>query len=87
MQCMKHYTYTIEIHPADTGETGYWVSVPALPGCFTQGDTYEEALVNAEEAIIGHLEALAKAGQSIPHESAVPSKLVIGVGLNLPVAS
>ena len=55
---MKHYAYTIEIHPADPGETGYWVSVPALPGYFTQGDTYEEALVNAEEAIIGHLEAL-----------------------------
>jgi antitoxin HicB len=62
MEWMKHYTYTIEIHPAEPGETGYWVSVPALPGCFTQGDTYEDALVNAEEAIIGHLEALAKAG-------------------------
>jgi antitoxin HicB len=84
---MKNYRYTIEIHPADPGETGYWVSVPALPGCFTQGETYEEALLNAEEAIVGHLEALAKAGQEIPQESGRPAKLVIGVGLNLPVPS
>jgi len=84
---MKRYTYTIEIHPADPREIGYWVSVPALPGCFTQGDTYEDALVNAEEAIIGHIEALAKAGHPIPHESDVPSRLVIAVGLSLPVTS
>ena len=84
---MKHYTYTIEIHPADPGETGYWVSVPALPGCFTQGDTYEDALVNAEEVIIGYLESLAKDGLPIPLESAVPLKLVLCVGLSLPVSS
>lgn len=38
-------------------EDGVWVvTVPALPGCFTQGDTKEEALANAREAIELHLE-------------------------------
>lgn len=38
-------------------EDGVWVvSVPALPGCFTQGATREEALANAKEAIALHLE-------------------------------
>jgi predicted RNase H-like HicB family nuclease len=67
----RHFTYTIELHPADAalGEKGYWVSVPALPGCFSQGDTYEEALEKAREAIECRLEALAKDGEPIPVES------------------
>ena len=35
---------------------GFSVSVPALPGCFSQGDTFEEALRNIEEAIALYLE-------------------------------
>lgn len=45
---------------------GYVVSVPALPGCFTQGDTIEEALERAKEAIAGHLAALAQEGLPLP---------------------
>ncbi|MGQ9497511.1 MAG: type II toxin-antitoxin system HicB family antitoxin [Desulfotomaculales bacterium] len=45
---------------------GYVVSVPALPGCFTQGDTVEEALERAKEAIAGHLAALAREGGLAP---------------------
>lgn len=33
-------TYTIVVEPEPTG--GYWVFVPALPGCFTRGDTVKE---------------------------------------------
>ncbi|MEI6816672.1 MAG: type II toxin-antitoxin system HicB family antitoxin [Bacteroidota bacterium] len=40
-------------------ETGYFVAeVPALPGCFTQGKTVEEATVNIKEAIEGWLEVM-----------------------------
>ena len=41
--------YKIELNPAEEG--GYNVVIPELPGCFTQGDTYDEAINNASEAI------------------------------------
>ena len=40
-------------------EAGYFVAeVPALPGCFSQGKTYEEAIANIKEAIEGWLEVM-----------------------------
>ena len=40
-------------------EAGYYVAeVPALPGCFSQGQTYEEAIANIKEAIQGWLEVM-----------------------------
>lgn len=53
--------FNIILHPAEEG--GFNVSVPALDGCFTQGDTEEEAVRNAEEAIICYLEGLEKLNQ------------------------
>ncbi len=43
------------IHEADEG--GYWAEVPALPGCFSQGDTIDEIHANIREAIECHLDA------------------------------
>jgi predicted RNase H-like HicB family nuclease len=40
---------TIVVHNAEEG--GYWAEVPSLPGCATQGDTFEELLENLYEAI------------------------------------
>ena len=41
-------------------EAGYYVAeVPALPGCLSQGRTYEEAIANIKEAIEGWLEVMA----------------------------
>ena len=39
-------------------EEGYAVWVPDLPGCWSQGDTEEEALENIKDAIIGYLETV-----------------------------
>jgi len=40
-------------------EAGFFVAeVPALPGCFSQGKTYEEAIANVKEAIEGWLEVM-----------------------------
>jgi len=41
------------LHEAEEG--GYWAEVPAIPGCATQGETYEELLANLHEAIAGCL--------------------------------
>jgi predicted RNase H-like HicB family nuclease len=50
-------------------EEGNWlVSVPAIPGCHTWGDSREEALANAREAIEGCLESLRESGDSLPED-------------------
>jgi predicted RNase H-like HicB family nuclease len=41
------------IHRAEEG--GFWAEVPAIPGCATQGDTFEELLQNIYEAVEGCL--------------------------------
>lgn len=41
------------IHPAEEG--GYWAEVPALPGCITEGDTWEEVMENLQDAVEGWL--------------------------------
>ena len=43
------------IHSAEEG--GFWAEVPALPGCYSQGETMEETLENIREAIECHLDA------------------------------
>jgi predicted RNase H-like HicB family nuclease len=43
----------VVVHEAEEG--GYWAEVPALPGCATEGDTFEELLQNLYEAIEGCL--------------------------------
>lgn len=43
----------VVVHEADEG--GYWAEVPALPGCATQGETFEELLRNLYEAVEGCL--------------------------------
>lgn len=43
----------VVIHTAEEG--GYWAEVPAIPGCATQGDTFEELLQNIYEAVEGCL--------------------------------
>lgn len=44
---------------------GYTVTVPSLPGCISEGDTFEEAKINISEAITAYLESLAKDGEDI----------------------
>jgi predicted RNase H-like HicB family nuclease len=56
--------YHVELEPEEGG--GYSVHVPALPGCHTQGDTMDEALANAREAIELHIEGLKEIGHPVP---------------------
>ncbi len=50
--------FNVKLEKAEEG--GYVVTVPALDGCFTQGETVEDALENAKEAILCYLEGLEK---------------------------
>ena len=53
--------FNVVLEPAEEG--GFNVTVPALDGCFTQGETEGEALKNAKEAILCYLEGLEKLNQ------------------------
>jgi predicted RNase H-like HicB family nuclease len=54
-----------------TDHQAFGVVVPDLPGCFSAGDTLEEAMVNAEEAIVAWIEVALDAGLEIPKASSV----------------
>lgn len=75
---MTERQYTILLHP-DPDEGGYTVTVPALPGCITQGETLEEAIVMARDAIKLHIETLAADGQPVPEEPEHPQAIIITV--------
>jgi antitoxin HicB len=64
---MHTYEYTIVIERQPEGE--YLVTVPALPGCFTEGRTLEEARVMAADAVSAYLYSLRKHGEPIPVEA------------------
>jgi predicted RNase H-like HicB family nuclease len=63
----------------DLEEGGYTVTVPALPGIVTQGETMEEAIAMAKDAILLHIEGLMAEGLPVPEESAHPQTLIIDV--------
>ncbi|MFZ5483693.1 MAG: type II toxin-antitoxin system HicB family antitoxin [Pseudomonadota bacterium] len=62
--------YPVAIEPGTDAEA-FGVIVPDLPGCFSAGDTMDEALINAEEAISAWVEAALDAGQAIPSPSTI----------------
>jgi predicted RNase H-like HicB family nuclease len=74
----RHYSYTIILDP-DPDEGGYTVTVPALPGVVTQGDTLEEAIARAGEAIQCHIEGLLADGEPVPEERERPQAITIHV--------
>ncbi len=75
---MSERRYTIILTPEPDG-SAYNVTVPALPGCFTYGDTVEEAIEMAKEAITGWIEAAEKLGEPIPEETEHPQMIVVSV--------
>jgi predicted RNase H-like HicB family nuclease len=76
------YTYTVHLEPA--GEGGYVVTVPALPGCVTQGESYEEALTMVKDAIEGWLDTLAELGWPLPEEPDSAKALDVCVEVKAP---
>jgi predicted RNase H-like HicB family nuclease len=79
---MEVYQYTVKIHPAAEG--GYWAEVPALPGCFSQGESLEEVKRMAEEAIGCHLGSLARRGEQFPVEKRMKRGFAFPVSVRAP---
>lgn len=59
-------SFTVHFIPAEEG--GFIVEVPALEGCVTEGDTFEEAEKNAREAVSLYLESLQARNLSVPDD-------------------
>jgi len=73
---MKVYDFKVLLEP-DEEVGGYVVTCPALPGCYSQGETVEDALANIREAIELCLEDMIELGQEIPDSA----KTLIGTVL------
>ena len=63
---MEKYTLPAVI---EKDEYGYFAMCPALQGCYSQGDTYEEALENIKDAIRLHIEDILEMGEKIENIS------------------
>ena len=70
-------TYTIVVEPEPGG--GYFVTVPALPGCFTRGNSVKECRARAVEAIETHIAGLLSDGEPVPEEVGEAQMLAVTV--------
>ena len=66
---MTQYRYTTVLEPDREEPWRYNVRAPALPGCLTNGESVEDALANAHEAIAGCVESLLADGEPVPGET------------------
>ena len=64
---MKQLTYRVLLNPEPEG--GYTVTVPTLPGCITYGETIDEAIAMAKEAVELYVESLVAHNEPVPDES------------------
>ena len=62
---VHHYTAVFE---PDKKSGGFTVTIPILPGCISEGDTFEDALRNIHEAASLYLEVAQERGKEIPEE-------------------
>jgi len=65
---MRSYRFSVVI---ERDKDGYFAFCPELQGCYSQGDTYEEALENIRDAIHLHLEDRLESGEEIPQPESV----------------
>jgi len=70
-------SYKVILEPAEEG--GYTVYVPSLPGCVSEGDTYQEALDNIREAIQGWLEVAREFGDEIPASDVITEAVEVSL--------
>ena len=61
--CMKNYKISIVV---EKDKDGYYVYCPEIQGCYSQGDTYEEAIKNIKDAIKLHIEDRLAEDEDVP---------------------
>jgi predicted RNase H-like HicB family nuclease len=64
MEAMK--AYTVIVHQAEEGETGYWAEVAELPGCFGSGETLDELDQDIRDAIELYIQCQIDLGRPVP---------------------
>jgi predicted RNase H-like HicB family nuclease len=74
---MSQVEYTVILEP-NQDEPGYTATVPALPGCISAGDTLEEALENARDAIELWIRMARNKGEPVPQDFTIVSKVTVG---------
>jgi predicted RNase H-like HicB family nuclease len=70
-------SYKVILEPSKDG--GYSVYVPSLPGCVSEGDSYQEALENIREAIRGWLEVAQDSGDDIPTSDVLTEAVEVSI--------
>ncbi len=70
---MRSYRFSVVI---ERDKDGYFAFCPELQGCYSQGDTYEEALENIRDAVHLHLEDRLESGEEIPQPESVSLTLL-----------
>jgi predicted RNase H-like HicB family nuclease len=75
-------TYTLSIEKYSDGYLAYF---PALPGCNTWGETYEDAIKYAEEALALYLDTLMAHGDDIPEETDNAKPVSLGITVRTPI--
>ncbi|MBI5696345.1 MAG: type II toxin-antitoxin system HicB family antitoxin [Nitrospirae bacterium] len=74
---MAEFSYTIIFEREEDG--GYHAFAPALPGCHSQGDTYEEAVENIRDAVRLYIESLIAHGEKVPEDDITIKPLKVAV--------
>ncbi len=82
---MEYVRYSVDLEPDEEESHRYNVRVPALPGCLTYGESIDDAIANATEAIAVYLESLADDGLPPPFERA--AVVTTTITLPAPIAS
>lgn len=70
---MKTYRFSVII---ERDEDGYFASCNELQGCYSQGETYEEAIENIKDAISLHVEDRVDNGEEIPQPQSISLTLM-----------
>jgi predicted RNase H-like HicB family nuclease len=70
-------SYKVILEPCEEG--GYTVYVPSLPGCISEGDTFEEAIENIKDAIKGWIEVSREYGDIIPPSDVIIESVQVAV--------